>query len=133
MKLQDFETGICANCGSEKEAHTGKLLHCNILDLHNHNRFYDSGIKSLHDNSVQMFEALTEISEGKGRYNPDSFTHCKNTVEDMKELAINSIAFKTNSMTKGEPETKPAPVPIEKRRDSEVNFPITQSLGKERE
>lgn len=32
-------------------------------------------------------KALREISEGKGRYSQDQFEHCRNTVEDMKELA----------------------------------------------
>ena len=33
-------------------------------------------------------EALQAISEGKGRFSRDPFEHCRNTVEDMKALAI---------------------------------------------
>ena len=36
---------------------------------------------------------------GKGRYNPDQFEHAKNTIQDMKELAIQ--ALKDTTDTKG--------------------------------
>jgi len=39
----------------------------------------------------EMYETLKEISEGKGKYNEDKLIHCSNTVEDMKQLAINLL------------------------------------------
>ena len=39
-----------------------------------------------------MYEALKEISEGKGRYSLDKLTHASNTIDDMKALAIEAIA-----------------------------------------
>jgi len=39
----------------------------------------------------KLIEALKEISEGKGRYSLDQFEHCRNTVEDMKELAKDAL------------------------------------------
>jgi len=38
-----------------------------------------------------MYEALKEISEGKGRYSMDKLTHASNTIDDMKELALNAL------------------------------------------
>ena len=42
--------------------------------------------------SNDMYEALKEILEGKGRYSMDKLTHAENTIEDMKELAKQAIA-----------------------------------------
>jgi len=39
----------------------------------------------------ELLLILAEISEGKGRYNPDKLIHASNTIEDMKELAVNAI------------------------------------------
>jgi hypothetical protein len=38
-----------------------------------------------------LLNALSEIAKGKGRFSLDHFEHCKNTVEDMKELAVRAI------------------------------------------
>jgi len=38
-----------------------------------------------------MYEALKEISEGKGRYSLDPLTHASNTIDDMKEVAIKAL------------------------------------------
>ena len=40
----------------------------------------------------RLREALEEISEGKGRFSRDNFEHCRNTVEDMKALAIEALS-----------------------------------------
>lgn len=40
----------------------------------------------------ELLEALKEISKTKGRFSRDHFQHCKNTIEDMKEVAIQAIA-----------------------------------------
>ena len=36
-------------------------------------------------------EALQEIAKGYGRFSTDQFEHCRNTVEDMKELAAKAV------------------------------------------
>ena len=41
---------------------------------------------------ARLREALQEISEGKGRFSRDQFEHCRNTVEDMKALAIEALS-----------------------------------------
>ena len=41
---------------------------------------------------------VKEITEGKGRYDRDSFTHCRNTVEDMKALAEKALKPLTEEM-----------------------------------
>jgi len=38
-----------------------------------------------------MYEALKEISEGKGRYSLDPLTHASNTIDDMKEVAVKAL------------------------------------------
>ena len=40
----------------------------------------------------ELLAALEEIAEGKGQFSQDPFQHCKNAVEDMKELAQQAIA-----------------------------------------
>ena len=35
--------------------------------------------------------ALTEISQGKGRYSLDQLEHASNTIEDMKEIADKAL------------------------------------------
>ena len=42
-------------------------------------------------NAGKMYEALQEISEGKGRYSLGQFEHAKNTIEGMKEVAQNVL------------------------------------------
>ena len=39
----------------------------------------------------RLKEALEEIKKGEGRYSLDQFEHCRNTVEDMKELAEQAL------------------------------------------
>jgi len=39
----------------------------------------------------QLREVLEEISKGEGRYSMDKLEHASNTIEDMKELAINAL------------------------------------------
>ncbi len=39
----------------------------------------------------EMYEALKEISEGRGRYSRDELTHASNTIEDMKALAVQAL------------------------------------------
>lgn len=48
--------------------------------------------KDLYEKVDFMIRVLTEISEAKGRYNEDKFTHACNTIQDMQELAVNAIA-----------------------------------------
>ena len=40
----------------------------------------------------RLRKALEQISEGKGRFSMDHFEHCRNTVEDMKALAVKALA-----------------------------------------
>lgn len=40
----------------------------------------------------EMYKALCEIAEGKGRYNPDKLQHAANCIEDMKALAKEVIS-----------------------------------------
>lgn len=51
-----------------------------------------NGRTPIANSNLIMLEALKEITEGKGRYNPDGYTHARNTIEDMIELA--EIAIK---------------------------------------
>ena len=39
----------------------------------------------------RLRKALEEISEGKGRVSRDHFEHCRNTVEDMRALAVKAL------------------------------------------
>ena len=39
-----------------------------------------------------MYEALQEITEGKGRYDTDKLKHASNTIEDMIKLAKDAIS-----------------------------------------
>jgi len=39
----------------------------------------------------RLLEALTEISEGKGRYDMDKLRHAANTIEDMIKIAKSAI------------------------------------------
>lgn len=39
----------------------------------------------------ELYEALKEISEGKGRYSQNRLEHASNTIEDMKALANEAI------------------------------------------
>ena len=49
----------------------------------------------IHEAEVERLQtALGKISEGRGRFSRDNFEHCRNTVEDMKELAIKALAPK---------------------------------------
>lgn len=41
--------------------------------------------------NIRLRSALLEIAEGKGRYSQDQFTHTRNTIEDMKELANEAL------------------------------------------
>ena len=54
-----------------------------------------SELADIIDTYTDFLEALTEISKGKGRYNMDKLTHASNTIDDMKELAINAIKKET--------------------------------------
>jgi len=48
--------------------------------------------KNLDKYKYEMYEALSEISLGKGRYSLEPLTHASNTIDDMKELALEVIA-----------------------------------------
>ena len=41
--------------------------------------------------TLELLEALIEISEGKGRYDLDPIQHAANCIEDMKALALEAI------------------------------------------
>lgn len=45
----------------------------------------------LRDIRADLLAVMTEISEGYGRYNEVPLIHASNTIEDMKELAINAL------------------------------------------
>lgn len=47
---------------------------------------------SLKAANKRLREALREISEGRGRFSLDNFEHARNTIEDMKELALAALA-----------------------------------------
>jgi hypothetical protein len=40
----------------------------------------------------ELLATLREISEGRGRFSRDNFEHARNTIEDMKQLALDAIA-----------------------------------------
>ena len=42
-------------------------------------------------NAPAMYEALKEITEGKGRFDMDRLNHASNTIEDMKQIAIDVL------------------------------------------
>jgi len=48
-------------------------------------------IKDLEAKVELAKEKLKEITKGEGRYNPDNLTHASNTIEDMKELAKQTL------------------------------------------
>ncbi len=48
--------------------------------------------KRLEENKYEMWEALKEISEGKGVFSLDRLEHAGNTIRDMKELAVEVLA-----------------------------------------
>lgn len=52
-----------------------------------------AGIAMAAEREQQLLDALEEIAEGRGRFSMDKFTHARNTIEDMKELALNAIAL----------------------------------------
>ena len=72
--------------------------HSDFLKVITH--LQNESIKLKADNS-RLVEVLKEISEGKGRYNPDQFEHAKNTIQDMKELAIQALKDTTDHTEKG--------------------------------
>ena len=45
----------------------------------------------LHEAAPKLLKALEKIARGEGRFNRDQLTHCENTVEDMKALAVAAI------------------------------------------
>ena len=48
--------------------------------------------RKLDEAKYDMYEALQEIAEGKGRYSMDKLTHAENTIDAMKELATKALA-----------------------------------------
>lgn len=53
--------------------------------------FLKKKISDLEKENELLLGALSDISEGKGRYNPDRLTHASNTIEDMVKLAKDAI------------------------------------------
>lgn len=49
-------------------------------------------VEQLKAQNAQLLEALREISEGEGAYSRDPITHLGNCLDNMKRIAINSIA-----------------------------------------
>ena len=43
--------------------------------------------------TLAMYEALEKISEGKGAFSLDHLTHAENTIESMKNTAIEALAL----------------------------------------
>ncbi|HDY67511.1 MAG TPA: hypothetical protein ENH85_06955 [Candidatus Scalindua sp.] len=41
--------------------------------------------------ATELFDALNEISEGKGPYDLDPIQHASNCIEDMKAIALEAI------------------------------------------
>jgi len=50
------------------------------------------GERELRATIATLREALVRIAEGRGQYSTDHFEHCRNTVEDMKALAVKALA-----------------------------------------
>ena len=48
-------------------------------------------ITALRTRMEGLVAVLREISEAKGRFSRDNHQHAKNTIEDMKELALNAL------------------------------------------
>lgn len=67
-----------------KEEFRSMLL---AYQLDNYRTAYDANHKQLQE--IRMI--LQEITEGKGRYNRDNYTHACNTIEDMKALAVKGL------------------------------------------
>jgi hypothetical protein len=44
------------------------------------------------EQAQMMFKALEEISKGAGRYDQDRLTHAQNTIEDMVEIAKETLS-----------------------------------------
>jgi len=57
--------------------------------IHNGEQFANAHLMA---RAPELYEALKEISEGKGRFSLDPLTHASNTIEDMKNLALAALA-----------------------------------------
>ena len=58
--------------GTNRKVNAERIVHC----VNHHDK---------------LIETLEEIAEGKGAYNEDELMHASNTVENMKELAIEAL------------------------------------------
>ncbi|MFA6974280.1 MAG: hypothetical protein WC238_06160 [Parcubacteria group bacterium] len=57
-----------------------------------HTQQYKDACLQFIDEINRLRDALSEISEGKGRYNEDRLIHASNTIEDMIEIAKTALA-----------------------------------------
>ena len=61
----------------------------------------------LAEERIRLLEAaLREIAEGKGRYSLDHMQHCMNTVEDMKQMAVDALGEVPESPAAASEETR---------------------------
>lgn len=51
----------------------------------------DKALAELTERYIGLIEALKEISQGAGRYDTDQLKHASNTIEDMKQLALEAL------------------------------------------
>lgn len=51
----------------------------------------ENAVREVFDVRKYALEVLEEISLGKGRYSLDHHQHAKNTIEEMKQLALEAI------------------------------------------
>lgn len=54
-------------------------------------------ISKLLDENARMRKVLREISLGKGQFDQDHYIHARNTIEDMKQLALDALDYKPNA------------------------------------
>jgi len=66
-------------------------------------RKLERSVAQLAEENVKLKEALIEIAKGQGRFSLDHFQHCKNTIEDMKDLAVTVLKEAEND--KGRPQS----------------------------
>lgn len=61
------------------------------LDEYRFNMVINAMTEYAKETNKDLISALKEISEGKGRYDMDRLRHCANAVEDMQQLALDSL------------------------------------------
>ena len=69
---------MVTNCTCQTKSEQGVLLGCQNC--------IDGSV------CIELYQALKEISEGKGRYSTDPLTYASNVIEDMITIAKQALA-----------------------------------------